>query len=150
VATTGEVVILDFGCAGELSETTRAAYLALLAAFFQRDEQRMTQAFASLGFRTQSGRADTLLGFMQALLGELADAVQHGSVHWPDRDALMMRARGLGRSLHEDPVVALPDHFVMIGRVLTTLGGLFTHYRPDLDVARHVLPVLARAFEQPI
>jgi ubiquinone biosynthesis protein len=149
VASTGEVVVLDFGCAGELSEAVRAAYLALLSAFFQRDEPRMSEAFAQLGFRTQSGRPDTLLAFMHALLGELADAFQHGNVRWPDRDALVKRARGLGRSLHDDPVVALPEHFVMIGRVLTTLGGLFTHYRPDLDIARHVLPVLARAFEPP-
>jgi ubiquinone biosynthesis protein len=145
VTPTDQLVILDFGCAGELSTSTRAAYLQLLEAFFQSDDTGMLEAFAALGFKTESGRADTLLAFMQALLGELAEAVQHGEVSWPDRESLSARASGLGRTLLDDPVVEIPDHFVMIGRVLTTLGGLFSHYRPNLDVVRHVLPVLTDA-----
>jgi hypothetical protein len=105
----------------------------------------LAAALDTHGFRTQSGRPDTLILFMQALLGELAEAITTGYVRWPDRDMLTQRARALGRTLTEDPVVELPEHFVMIGRVLTTLGGLFSHYRPDLDVTRHVLPVLAEA-----
>ena len=151
VTAADELVILDFGCAGELSTGTRQAYLQLLEAFFQRDDAGMLRAFAALGFRTESGRADTLLAFMQALLGELAEAMQQGRVCWPDREAMAERIGELGRSLLHDPVVAIPDHFVMIGRVLTTLGGMFSHYRPDLDVMRHVLPVLfdAKNQEQP-
>ncbi|MEY4577339.1 MAG: hypothetical protein RL701_2042 [Pseudomonadota bacterium] len=143
VTSTGELAILDFGCAAELTDEVRRAYLALLGAFFASDRERSVKAFEALGFRTQSGRPDTLLGFMDALLGELAEAVQSGSVQWPDREAIAKRAAGLGKSLTADPVVTVPGHFVMIGRVLATIGGLFSHYRPDLDIATHVLPVLA-------
>lgn len=140
-----ELVILDFGCAAELSDEIRLAYLSLLSAFFERDTGRLANSFERLGFRTQSGRADTLVSFMDALLGELAEAVQSGTVHWPDRAAIAARATRLGRLLTADPVVIVPGHFVMIGRVLATLGGLFSHYRPELDVTVHVLPVLASA-----
>ena len=145
VTSADELVILDFGCAGELDTPTRHAYLDLLDAFFQRDDAALLQAFAALGFKTQSGDATTLLAFMHALLGELAEAIQHGRVRWPDREALAQRAGALGESFLDDPVVSIPDHFVMIGRVLTTLGGMFSHYRPDIDVVRHVLPVLVDA-----
>jgi ubiquinone biosynthesis protein len=140
-----ELVILDFGCAAELRPNTKQTYLQLLEAFFQRDDAGMRNAFAALGFRTQSGRMDTLLAFMQALLGELAEAMQEGHVRWPDREAIAQRAASLGECFLNDPVVELPDHFVMIGRVLTTLGGMFSHYHPDLDIMRHVLPVLIDA-----
>ncbi|MET0386770.1 MAG: AarF/UbiB family protein [Polyangiales bacterium] len=140
-----ELAILDFGCAAELSDETRRAYLDLMSAFFERDADKLAHCFDVLGFRTESGRADTLVTFMDALLGELAEAIQSGSVRWPDRAAIAARAQGLGKSLNADPVVTLPGHFVMIGRVLATLGGLFSHYRPDLDVTLHVLPVLAGA-----
>jgi ubiquinone biosynthesis protein len=145
VSDAGELVILDYGCAAELSAETRAGYLSLLGAFFARDPEQLQRSFTALGFETASGRADTLVAFMDALLGELAQAMQEGRVHWPDRAAISARMRGLGQALVADPVVTLPAHFVMIGRVLATLGGLFSHYRPDLDVAEHVLPVLATA-----
>jgi hypothetical protein len=44
-----------------------------------------------------------------------------------------------------DPVVGLPKEFIMIARVFGTLGGQFAKYEPDIDVARHVMPVLGPA-----
>ena len=57
----------------------------------------------------------------------------------------MQRATALLQAQQDDPVVRLPSEFVMLARVFGTLGGLFGHYRPDIDYARHVLPVLATA-----
>jgi hypothetical protein len=49
------------------------------------------------------------------------------------------------RAVEQDPVVRVPDHFVMIGRVFATLGGLIMHYRPTMDIQRIMLPVLLAA-----
>jgi hypothetical protein len=49
------------------------------------------------------------------------------------------------KAAEEDPVVHIPDHFVMIGRVFATLGGLVMHYRPTLDIQRIMLPALLAA-----
>jgi len=140
-----ELVILDFGCAGELTREHRAAYLRLLLAFFAGDRAASADAFATLGFRTQSGKPDALIDMMQNLLGELAQAVVERRVDWPDRAALTARLQRLGQLSAADPIVTIPEHFVLIGRVLSTVTGLFAHYRPELDVAAHVLPVLAVA-----
>lgn len=147
VTTKGELAILDFGCAAELTDEIRRAYISLLGSFFSQDRVKLAEAFQTLGFRTKSGKPDTLIGFMDALLGELGQAMASGKIEWPDRDAIAKRAKGLGKSLEADPVTTVPGHFVMIGRVLATIGGLFSHYRPDLNVAVHVLPVLANTLE---
>jgi hypothetical protein len=39
------------------------------------------------------------------------------------------------KAVEQDPVVHIPDHFVMIGRVFATLGGLVMHYRPTTSNA---------------
>lgn len=142
VSDADELVILDFGCADELSDEIRGAYLGLLTAFLGGNRDAAAAALATLGFRTQSGKPDALLGVMEGLLGELAQAVTTGGVQWPDSSAVARRIQQLGQLLADDPVVVIPEHFVMIGRVLGTLTGMFAHYKPDLDVTRHVLPVL--------
>ena len=42
----------------------------------------------------------------------------------------------------KSPVDKLPAEFIMLARVFTTLGGLFVHYKPQLDVNKHLFPHL--------
>jgi hypothetical protein len=49
------------------------------------------------------------------------------------------------KAVEQDPVVHIPDHFVMIGRVFATLGGLVMHYRPTMDIQRIMMPALLAA-----
>jgi len=140
----GNVVLLDFGCAEVLAPETRARYLALVAAFMEGRAERMAGLFDELGFRTRSGRPDTLHAFAAALLGELRQAAA-GQVRWPTREELGDRVSGLLSACHDDPVVRIPGEFVMMARVFGTLGGIFARYKPDIDFGRHVLPVMSSA-----
>ncbi|HEX4335582.1 MAG TPA: AarF/ABC1/UbiB kinase family protein [Polyangiaceae bacterium] len=141
----GKVAVLDMGCAQELSPETRARYLGLLRAFMLGDDEDMTRLFAELGFRTRSGRIDTLRTFADALLTEIRQAALSGKVAWPTRDEMAARAGALLRACEDDPVLTLPGEFVMMARVFGTLGGLFSRYRPEIDFSRHVLPCLGGA-----
>jgi ubiquinone biosynthesis protein len=97
----------------------------------------------TLGFRTQSGRPDTLLHFAEAMLGSLREAARGGAgLVWLDREQLEAQARALLDATRDDPVVRVPAEFVMLGRVFGTLGGLFQHYRPHIDWSRHMQPLL--------
>jgi hypothetical protein len=49
------------------------------------------------------------------------------------------------RSIEADPLVKLPEEFVMLGRVFGLLSGLFLHYRPEPSAATRVLPWLLAA-----
>ena len=96
-----------------------------------------------MGFATRSGGHETLFLFAEALLELFRDAAAGLAPVWPDRDAIVARARELMEGLDDDPVVTLPPDFVLMARVFAGLGGLFTHYRPDVDYVAHVVPVLA-------
>ena len=149
VSAQGEVVLLDFGCACELSPALRDRYLALVRASLAGDGARVGARLGELGFATRSGRPDTLLRFAEALLGALRRAAAAGGgVPWLDEREVVAQARELLAAVGDDPVIRIPDEFVMLARVLGTLGGLFQHYRPRIDFARHLAPVLG-AFAAP-
>jgi predicted unusual protein kinase regulating ubiquinone biosynthesis (AarF/ABC1/UbiB family) len=138
----GQVVLLDFGSTQRLSREARREYLALVFAFTMNDVEGAVRALSALGFRTRSGRPDTLLRFAEVLIGSFASSAREA--RFPTPEELEAKARELFAAASDDPVEALPPEFVMIGRVIGTLAGLFTHYRPSIDIARHVLPAVAR------
>ncbi len=138
------VVLLDFGCTKVIDDDVRRAYAKIMQAFFVQDRAGVASQLSQLGFRTRTGQPDTLLTFADILLSELQEH-RSGHTEWPSTEELIERLGELMRSVEDDPVTEIPDHFVMIGRVLTTLGGMFMHYRPTLDFQRHLLPVVARA-----
>ncbi len=143
VAADGRLVLLDFGCAREVSATARRHYASLFVAFLAGDPSRVAALLRELGFRTASGSPDTLLHFADAMLGSLREAaLAGGGVPWLDQDQLAAQARVLLAATRDDPVVNIPDEFAMLARVFGSLGGLFQYYRPQLDWKRHMQPVL--------
>ncbi|MBW2225160.1 MAG: AarF/ABC1/UbiB kinase family protein, partial [Deltaproteobacteria bacterium] len=132
------LVILDFGCTKIIDADVRRAYAHLLQAFFVQDTKGVSRVLGELGFRTQSGRPDTLL--LDKLRAE-GSVLEQGvsSAEMVDEWIRLLKA------VEKDPVVHIPDHFVMIGRVFATLGGLVMHYRPTLNLQRTLLPSLMAA-----
>jgi ubiquinone biosynthesis protein len=139
----GSLVLLDFGCARELSRDARRRYAALVVAFVAGDAARAATLLAELGFRTRSGRPGTLLHFADAMLGSLRRAALEDGFAWLDEAQVAAQGRALLAATRDDPVVRIPDEFAMLARVFGVLGGLFQHYRPRVDWPRHVQPVLA-------
>lgn len=139
------LVLLDFGCTAELPDRFRRGYFRILRAAIIGDTETVGDVLAELGFATRSGRPDTLIAFTDALLQQLRNMLQHinedGFV-WPDAEDLMEKAQQLLEHAHNDPVEKVPAEFVMLARVFGTLGGLFLHYRPRLDITRYVLPYM--------
>ena len=142
VTSDGDLVLLDFGCTRTLSAETRLGYVQLVQAFVSGDDARLNALLFALGFRTASGRPDTLQAFATALLTHFRRGVTEGGFAWPSKQELFANAKELLEAAQRDPITELPSEFVMIGRVFGTLGGLFQHYQPDLDYAKRVLPHL--------
>ncbi|MCB9590507.1 MAG: AarF/ABC1/UbiB kinase family protein [Polyangiaceae bacterium] len=137
----GTLVLIDFGCMRQLTRKMRLGFGQIFGAALQGDSSQVAEQLAELGFRTQSGKPDTLLAFADIMLGDLRQALSGGN--WPDLTELQARGRALLSAASDDPVVAMPAEFVMIGRVFASLGGLFLHYRPEIDFGRAVMPHLA-------
>jgi ubiquinone biosynthesis protein len=78
------------------------------------------------------------------MLGALREAaLEGGGVPWLDSSQLAEQARAILDATRDDPVIRIPEEFAMLARVFGALGGLFQHYRPRLDWARHMQPLLA-------
>lgn len=143
----GTVVVLDFGCTMVLPEAFHRGYMRVLQAAIVGEREVIGKTLAELGFETRSGKPDTLLAFADGLLSEIRDGINNaeaGGVSWPTKEEFMARAAHIMEAAQNDPVDKLPAEFVMLARVFSTLGGLFSHYRPDLDVAGVLVPYLTQ------
>jgi ubiquinone biosynthesis protein len=140
-----ELVVLDFGCAKELPVEVRDLYLSLVQAALLSDRARLAVLLAELGFQTESGGPETLEVFADVMLRDFREGAASGQFRFPSQDAVLAQMRAMIDAAEDDPVVRVPEHFVMIARVFGTLGGLFLHYRPAIDYARHVMPTFTRA-----
>lgn len=148
VAADGRLVVLDYGCTRELVPEQRDRYLSVMRAYFAGDRQLIAGLLHDIGFRTRTGKPETLLAFTDALLGQVSTALEQGHFAFPDPAELRRTARSLWSALEDDPVIELPSDFVMIGRVFAALGGMMAHHGPDIDAPRHVYPVIGQAFAQ--
>jgi ubiquinone biosynthesis protein len=134
-----QLVLLDFGCAKEVAAEQRARLVALGRAFVARDVDAIAQTMQALGFVTESGTIEGLSAYARVILNELGTIRARGG-DWPNQLELLAQAALLTRHIEADPIVKLPEEFVMLGRVFGVLSGLFLHYRPDPFAAVHVLP----------
>lgn len=145
VTASGDLVLLDFGCTAELPDHFRRGYFDILRASVIGDTETVGKTLFELGFKTRSGKPDTLIAFSDALLQQLRQMmgeINEDGYVWPTPDDLIKKATELLDQANRDPVEKLPAEFIMLARVFTTLGGLFMHYQPRIDVTRYVLPYM--------
>lgn len=135
----GELVVLDFGCAKQVDPARRVRLIALARAALARDAEALAAAMHDAGFVTRSGTLEGLRAYADVIVNDLGLARERGG-DWPNPFELLAQARLASRTIEADPVVRLPEEFVMLGRVFGVLAGLFLHYRPDVDSAAAVLP----------
>ena len=139
----GGLIIVDYGCARDVDEATRKLYRDILMGFLGNDLERVVAALGELGFETQSGEPATLLAFAEMMVGRIRDALE-GRVEWPSTEQLLAEVTELASIVDDDPVVRIPDTFVLLARVFGTLGGLFMAYQPS-KLGTRSLTALQRA-----
>jgi predicted unusual protein kinase regulating ubiquinone biosynthesis (AarF/ABC1/UbiB family) len=132
----GELAMLDFGCTLTMDAADRAGYARLLVAIVTGDRATAGSELAGLGF--VAAEPDALLALAERLVTALRPGT-NAAVH--DWDAAVasevaaMRASG---------PVSVPRSFVLLGRVLMTLSGLFARYRPAIELHALIAPHLLR------
>ncbi|HEX5656937.1 MAG TPA: AarF/UbiB family protein [Polyangiales bacterium] len=140
----GTLVLLDFGCAKELAPEQLRILTDLAKAFVAKDAAGMALSLQQLGFATQSGTLAGIHTYAQTVLDEIG-VVQARGGDWPTQVEVLSQLTVMTRTIENDPVVRLPEEFVMLGRVFGVLSGLFLHYRPDVAAAARILPIVLMA-----
>jgi predicted unusual protein kinase regulating ubiquinone biosynthesis (AarF/ABC1/UbiB family) len=135
--------LLDFGCVQILSPAARRGYATIVGAVLTRDRDRLVEGLVSMGFATADGDTRTLEHFAELMLGSLRADVDLSTI---DPRAMFDQALA---ALRENPVVRVPQEFVMIGRVFASLGGLILRYQPKVDLLAAVGPAIAASMAQP-
>ncbi|MDY6825147.1 MAG: AarF/UbiB family protein [Thermodesulfobacteriota bacterium] len=122
--------LIDFGCVERFSSEIYSLYMQMIGAILTGDADAMARLFDEMGFADAAVTGDSL-DSMAADFIELM-MLQPGQ-SLADVDAAQKLARGL-ELLRQYPSVRVPRHFVLLGRVLLTLGGIMMHHNPDIDV----------------
>jgi len=134
------LVLLDFGCVARLEPGRQRAYADVATAVLARDPHRVAAALGLMGFETHTGDHDSLVTFAEMMLEQFRDGAADLST--VDPRAQLERAMAVARA---NPVVTVPQDFVMLGRVFGSLGGLLMHYRPTINLFAIIAPHLAKA-----
>jgi predicted unusual protein kinase regulating ubiquinone biosynthesis (AarF/ABC1/UbiB family) len=135
------LALLDFGCVQPYAAARRRTYAELCLAVLAADGARMASLFEAAGFRSRDGGSEGLRAFADLLLEVFrADAMFAGQD--VDERAAVERVLSLTR---DNPIVAIPGDFVLLGRVFAVLGGLLMRYRPRINLFQLLMPHLLRA-----
>ncbi len=102
----------------------------------------MAAALLDLGFETRDGEPESLRDIAAFIL-EIATQFRHGVRLDPEMTDRF--AREVPDRIRENPVVRVPTHLVLLGRVVGLLSGVNRSLDSRLDLARALLPYVLSA-----
>jgi ubiquinone biosynthesis protein len=134
-----KLAVLDFGNVQRFTASERKAYAGLVIAALSRDQNKLAALLSDMGFRTKSGDTGPLLEFAEMFLEAFSTDTTFDNLAM-DPFAQLDRAMAIAK---KNPVVQVPQNFVLLGRVFAALSGLMIKYQPRINLMRIVMPLLA-------
>ena len=138
--TRGQIVFLDFGLAKQLPPDFRKNFLELVSSLISGDAEAMTGNLLDLGFETRDPSPDSLNRISEALI-RLSRRLRHQT--YLDPEAIKEAGEELPRLIRENPIVRIPEHLVLLARVIALLSGLGRTLSVKLDMLALILPYAA-------
>jgi predicted unusual protein kinase regulating ubiquinone biosynthesis (AarF/ABC1/UbiB family) len=135
------LVFIDFGLTKRLPTHFRAGVVAFAGALLGGDADAMADALLELGFETRDGRPESLGEIARFVLDT---AIEFQKRSYLNRDMSERVRRELPDQIRENPVVRVPGHVVLLGRVLGLLSGVSRTLGSKVDLVRTVLPYALR------
>jgi predicted unusual protein kinase regulating ubiquinone biosynthesis (AarF/ABC1/UbiB family) len=140
------LVFVDFGLAKELPGPFRHGILELTSALVQGSAERMAVALHELGFETREGGVDALHDIAKVVLDS---AIRLRQQTWVGRDVARKAGEELPRMIRENPIVRVPSHIVLLGRVIGLLSGLGRSLEARIDMLQTILPYVLKTAASP-
>ena len=134
VDTAGNIVLLDFGLLNRISDSERLSYANILLAVLDADLNRFSAALSDGGIQNlpQEEFAAKLTKLIKSASMTTAEQLSNAEVERLIKDLM---------NLLNKHAVLIPDHFLVTGRVLVTLTGLYHRFgiKPEAVEIRQVL-----------
>ncbi len=105
----------------------------------------MAQALHDLGFETREGGVEALHEIAKVVL---ETAVRLRQQSWVDRDVAREAGQELPRMIRENPIVRVPSHVVLLGRVIALLSGLGHSLAARIDMLQPILPYVLKSAQK--
>lgn len=140
------VVFLDFGLAKELPAGFRQGVLAFAGAMLSGDAQEMGRALVTLGFETRDGSAETVAEIARFILFAAQEVRVQRHL---DRELSERLREELPDRIRENPLIRVPSHLVLVGRVIALLSGLAKTLETRVDLVKTILPYALRPDPKP-
>ena len=131
------VVLIDFGLAKDLPPGFRSSVVEFAGALLRGRADAMAAALLDLGFETRDGRPESLEEIARLVL-QVATQFQERS--YLGRDMTDRIGRELSERIRENPIVRIPSHVVLLGRVMGLLSGVSRSLGSEVDLMRTILP----------
>jgi len=137
------LVLLDFGLTKDLPPHFREGIVAFALAMLADDPAKLGEALVALGFETRDGRPEGLHEIARFFLGF---AKRFRDQAHADPKMLEELGDEIPEMVRQNPIVRVPNHVVLLGRVLGLLSGTSRSLGSRVDLLRTILPyALGRA-----
>jgi predicted unusual protein kinase regulating ubiquinone biosynthesis (AarF/ABC1/UbiB family) len=134
------LVMLDFGLAKDLPPRFRDRVVSLASALLRGDASLLAESLVELGFETRDGTQESLLPIARFIL----DAMQHFRTRsHADAEFTDRIGRELPELVRANPIVRIPSHLVLMGRVFGLLSGLSRTLGSRVDLVQTILPYVS-------
>jgi predicted unusual protein kinase regulating ubiquinone biosynthesis (AarF/ABC1/UbiB family) len=134
------VVFLDFGLAKKLPPAFRKSAVEFAAALLQGNSRAMGNALIDLGFETREDSQEALQLIAEILL-DAAKRLRNQA--YLDPGVVREAGENLALLIRENPIIRVPSHIVLLGRVFGLLSGLGNTLGVQLDMLQTILPYAA-------
>ncbi len=131
------LVMLDFGLAKDLPPGFRDSVVRVGVALIQDDAVALAEALFDMGFETRDGQRDALADAARFFLDF---AARFRNQPFADPRIFEQLNEELPELMRRNPVVRIPGHVVLLGRVLGLLSGVSRTLGSRVDLLRTLMP----------
>ena len=131
------LVMLDFGLSKDLPAGFREAVVRLALSLLQNDADALASALFDMGFETRTGEREALA---EAARFFLDFAARFRSQPFADPQMFERLNEELPEMMRQNPIVKVPGHVVLLGRVLGLLSGVSRTLGSRVDLLRTLAP----------
>lgn len=148
VTENNQIILLDFGMSGEITDVMASSIKSALKAFAVKDYRKILDIMEKLGLFRKGADKNSLLSIMEYFLDEVMDTIrlEKEAIQTVDLSPIIDE---LAELIYNQPL-ELPVEWAFIGRTIGTLVGIIASLNPDFKIYDELLPYAQRALQSNI